>query len=215
LDGATPTTSSTAYVKPIALQDDTTLKFFSVDNAGNSETPINSETYTIDISVPRTTASPATRVFDTGRLLITLSCDDTPVEEEEPGIGDIPEGGFDPSTGTFPDPADFANPNTTGVTRTLGVVFITAIVNAGSGCAATYYTIDGTRPTTASTLYTGPFNITDNAILKFFSVDSARNSEGIQQESYISIKSHIGIFGPFTILICLSGIVLRYFRKPS
>ena len=215
LDGSTPTTSSTVYVDPIILQDDTTLKFFSVDSAGNTESSVNTETYIVDISVPRTTASPATRVFDAGKLTITLSCDDTPLPEVVPGIGDIPEGAVDPNTGDFPNPDDFNNPTPSDFTTT-SVVFITSVVNTGTGCVATYYTTDGTTPTTASTPYTGPFNIRDNTILKFFSVDSAGNKEGVKLESYISHKSNIGMFGPFTFLLCFIGIGIRCrLRHPS
>ncbi|MDD3888021.1 MAG: chitobiase/beta-hexosaminidase C-terminal domain-containing protein, partial [Patescibacteria group bacterium] len=42
-----PTTSSTAYTSPITISETTTLKFFSVDNAENSEA-VKTETYTIN-----------------------------------------------------------------------------------------------------------------------------------------------------------------------
>ena len=213
LDGTAPTASSLVYASPITLQDDATLQFFSVDNAGNIETPINSETYFVDISVPRTTASPATRVFDTSKLTISLSCDDTPIEAEAPGVGDIPEGTFDPDAGVFIPDEPFNNPDPGDFTTTAGVVFISAIINTGTGCAATYYTTDGTTPTTASTPYTGPFNITDNTIIKFFSVDAVGNTEGVKRESYISHKSSIGMLGPFTIWLCLIGIGIHFYCR--
>lgn len=46
-----------------------------------------------------------------------------------------------------------------------------------SGCAATYYTVNGDLPTTASTLYSGPINISSTTTLKFISVDNANNVE--------------------------------------
>lgn len=46
-DGTTPTTSSTRYTSPITISQTTTLKFFSTDNAGNSET-VNTAVYTIE-----------------------------------------------------------------------------------------------------------------------------------------------------------------------
>src|SRR3954447_5965209 len=45
VDGTTPGTSSAVYSGPLTLGTDTTLKFFSVDAAGNQET-VSTETYT-------------------------------------------------------------------------------------------------------------------------------------------------------------------------
>ena len=45
-DGSTPTTSSTVYSAPLTFSTTTTLKYFSKDTAGNSET-VKSQTYTI------------------------------------------------------------------------------------------------------------------------------------------------------------------------
>jgi FtsP/CotA-like multicopper oxidase with cupredoxin domain len=47
-DGSTPTTSSTVYTGPITLTDTTTVNYFSVDLVGNVETPVKSDTWTID-----------------------------------------------------------------------------------------------------------------------------------------------------------------------
>ncbi|HEY5974547.1 MAG TPA: chitobiase/beta-hexosaminidase C-terminal domain-containing protein, partial [Geobacteraceae bacterium] len=53
-----------------------------------------------------------------------------------------------------------------------------------SGCAGTWYTTDGSDPTTASTLYTGAIGIGQTTTLKYFSRDSAGNSEAIQSQTY-------------------------------
>jgi len=53
-----------------------------------------------------------------------------------------------------------------------------------SGVAATYYTTDGTDPTTSSTQYSSPITISETTTLKFFSVDNAENSEAIKTETY-------------------------------
>ncbi|MEM7583849.1 MAG: chitobiase/beta-hexosaminidase C-terminal domain-containing protein [Acidobacteriota bacterium] len=54
-----------------------------------------------------------------------------------------------------------------------------------SGCAATYYTLDGSTPTTASPLYGGALAIDDSTTLKFFSVDSENNVEAVTEENYV------------------------------
>src|SRR5205807_7660079 len=58
----------------------------------------------------------------------------------------------------------------------------------GTGCAATHYTVDGSTPTAASPLYTGPIAIADNATLRFFSVDVQGNAEAPRQEIYVIDK---------------------------
>ncbi len=50
--------------------------------------------------------------------------------------------------------------------------------------SAIYYTVDGSLPTTESTLYTGAVSISADATLKFFAVDEAGNAESIKQEIY-------------------------------
>jgi hypothetical protein len=54
-----------------------------------------------------------------------------------------------------------------------------------SGCNHTYYTIDGTTPTTSSSVYSSPITISTNTTLKFFSTDLAGNPEAPKTEIYV------------------------------
>ena len=53
----------------------------------------------------------------------------------------------------------------------------------------TYYTIDGSIPTTSSQLYderfTGPILIANDTILNFFTVDCKGNQETVNSETYV------------------------------
>ena len=66
-----------------------------------------------------------------------------------------------------------------------GSVKITLSVNEN---AVTYYTIDGTIPTTASTVYTAPFTVSETTTVKYFSVDESGNTEDVKSENYTIIQ---------------------------
>src|SRR5512145_484182 len=55
----------------------------------------------------------------------------------------------------------------------------------GTGCAATYYTVNGATPTVASTRYTVPIAIAADTTLRFFSTDGQGNAETPRQEVYV------------------------------
>jgi hypothetical protein len=58
----------------------------------------------------------------------------------------------------------------------------------GTGCAATYYTVDGSTPTPLSTRYTAPVSIAASTTLRFFSKDAQGNAEAPKQEVYVIDK---------------------------
>ncbi|MFC1615153.1 chitobiase/beta-hexosaminidase C-terminal domain-containing protein, partial [Patescibacteria group bacterium] len=132
IDGSTPTTGSDIYSSAIIISVNTTLKYFSVDTAGNTET-VKTESYTITVDAidPITTSDPLGATF-TSTQTVTL----TPNES-----------------------------------------------------ATTYYTIDGSTPTTGSTVYTTALTISADTTLKYFSVDTAGNTETVKTETYTIIPS--------------------------
>jgi hypothetical protein len=158
-DGTDPTAQSTLYTAPISIAASGVLKFFSVDNMGNQEA-VKTEAYTIEITPPQTTANPASEVFFSSTLAITLTCADSE-----------------------------------------------------SGCAATYYTTDGSRPTTQSTRYTGPVVLTDTTVLQFFSVDGAGNDEGVQRQEYVQNRGKVGAISPIDLLIGVAMAAARLVRR--
>jgi hypothetical protein len=64
------------------------------------------------------------------------------------------------------------------------LVNLTCDDGTGVGCGATYYTMDGSTPTTNSPQYSVPLNIAANTTLKFFSVDTVGNSEAVKTAQY-------------------------------
>jgi hypothetical protein len=218
LDGSTPTRDSSTYSAALSISADTTLKFFSVDAAGNEE-PVRTETYVIDTVKPTVAAAPAGGVYRSARD-ITLTCTDNAGGS---GCGSIhyTTNGSTPDTGsteyTAPIPLstdttlkfvavdkvgnvsdvrteaytfDANAPTTTvspagGTYRTRQTLTLTCADSGTSGCEGTYYTLDGSTPTTSSTRYTGPFTLSTDTPLKFFSVDKAGNEEAARTETYV------------------------------
>jgi hypothetical protein len=52
-----------------------------------------------------------------------------------------------------------------------------------SGCFRTYYTADGSMPTTSSAVYTSPITVNQTTTFKFFSVDNNSNTEPIRTQT--------------------------------
>ncbi|WP_158079893.1 chitobiase/beta-hexosaminidase C-terminal domain-containing protein [Archangium sp. Cb G35] len=218
-DGSTPSASSPSYSAPLVLSASTTLKFFSVDTAGNAEA-VQTAAYVINTSPPVVSASPAGGTYRTPQS-VTLSC--------VPGAADVTCGSIhytlDGSTPTA-DSATYTTPLSVTADTTLQFFAVDSVGNAsavqrevytigdpdapttsvnpaggtyyarqditltcadtdGSGCAGTYYTLDGSTPTTDSTRYSGPISLSSDTTLTFFSVDKAGNAEAARIETYV------------------------------
>jgi len=77
-DGQTPGSPSTIlYTRPLKLNGNTLIKYFSVDNVGNREQVIHFAQYFIDLAPPVSSANPpGDEVYMSQKLVITLSCTD-------------------------------------------------------------------------------------------------------------------------------------------
>jgi len=110
LDGSEPTTASTLYTTAIEIDQTTTVKIFSVDQAGNAE-PVQTLEYVIDTEPPRvvaTTPAPGTWTADA----------------------------MAPVTVTFSEPVD---PNWTSVSLNDGECFVPDPDLTTWSCPASYY----------------------------------------------------------------------------
>jgi hypothetical protein len=220
-DGTDPATSPTAltYSGPFTVSQATTVKFRSVDVAGNAET---TKTQSIGWVTPVTTiacnGAPCITWYKAA-VSVTLSATDA----GGPGVssthytlnGTTPTLSSTTYTGAFSvsttktvefrswDTAgtaeatktqviqiDTAKPTTTiscnGATCSTSwytaapvAVTLTAADTGGSGVDKTYYTTDGTTPTTSSTVYTGGFNVPQTTTIKYMTTDKAGNTSTV------------------------------------
>ncbi|WNG61159.1 hypothetical protein F0U59_45445 [Archangium gephyra] len=218
LDGSTPTRSSSTYATPLSISANTTLKFFSVDAAGNEES-VRTESYVIDTVKPTVAAAPAGGVYNSARD-VTLTCTDNSGGSGCGSIHYTTDGSTpDTSSATYTAPLsvsadttlkfvavdnvgnvstvqtevytfDADAPTTTvspagGTYRTRQNITLACADSGPSGCAGTYYTLDGSTPTTSSTRYTSAIALSADTTLKFFSVDTAGNAETVRTEAYV------------------------------
>lgn len=82
-------------------------------------------------------------------------------------------------------PADTTPPTTTA--SPVGGTYSSAVnvTLTADETATTYYTVDGSTPTTGSSVYSGALSITNDTTLRFFSVDAAANAESVNTEAYV------------------------------
>jgi len=84
---------------------------------------------------------------------------------------------------------DYIPPTTTaspaGGTYTAPQTVTLTATDTDSTVTGTYYTTDGSTPTTSSTAYSAPISIIEDTTLKFFSVDGLGNTEEVKTENYV------------------------------
>jgi hypothetical protein len=106
------------------------------------------------------------------------------------GIGDgtgndIIVSGVVSSAGGTPTVATPVIEVTSGVAKTTDTYFNTAEVTLSSSTdgASIYYTLDGNDPTTSSTLYSAPFNVTTTSTVKALAVKAEMDDSGIASKT--------------------------------
>jgi peptidoglycan/xylan/chitin deacetylase (PgdA/CDA1 family) len=146
-------------------------------------TGISSTHYTLDGSTP-TLSSP----LYTGQFPLTAS---TTVQFRSWDLAGNEEQ-VESQAISIDEPPDNTTPTTTiacnGATCQSGpyyqpvTVTLSASDTGGWGIANTYYTTNGTTPTTSSTVYTGPFTVNGPTDVQFFSTSLSGNTEPVQSQ---------------------------------
>jgi peptidoglycan/xylan/chitin deacetylase (PgdA/CDA1 family) len=138
------------------------------------------------------------------------------------------EWSFVPDEGTFTDSGSascHAAPDTIAPTTTIACngatclgtyegtvsVSLAATDAGGSGVNKTYFTTDGTTPTTSSTLYTGPFPLFQSRTIRFFSTDLAGNAEQPRSQQVNVLADTVR---PVTTISCNGTSCGTIFRSP-
>ncbi len=195
-NGTTPTTTSTLYTGPVTIATNTKLSAIGVNTAGSS--PVTSGTYTILTPPSAPVFSPAPGTYNTAQSVSITSAGATNIYYTTNGstpttastlyagaisisttttlsaLGVNASGSSPITSGTYtivPTPSAPVFSPVPGSYATAQSVSITS-----AGATSIYYTTNGTTPTTASTLYTGPVSIAATTKLSAIGVDAAGSS---------------------------------------
>jgi hypothetical protein len=197
------------------VANNTSLKFFAVDTAGNEET-VRVQTYmknngSGDVTPPTTAVDPAGGTYNPP-VNVTLIPDETAVVYYTTD-GSTPDNGstvyssainISENTTLMFFAADTAGnleavrteeyvmtdedvtPPTTTADPPGGTYYSPVSVTLTPNETATvYYTTDGLTPDTGSTVYASAIDISENTTLMFFGVDTAGNEEAVKTKVYV------------------------------
>ncbi len=221
LNGGTPTTSSTPYTGPITVSATEVVKAMAVA-PGYINSAFTTADYTINLpNVATPTFSPAAGTYTTvqtvtivdaiaGASIYYTTDGSTPTASSTPYTGPIPVAtaetvnaiaiaiGYNNSavasaayTLNLP-PA--ATPTFSPAAGASNVAQTVTIADATAG-ATIYYTLNGSTPTTSSTLYTGPITVSATETINAIAVATGYNNSSVATATY-------------TILSALNGTVL-------
>lgn len=217
-NGTTPSTASTPYTGPISVGANETIQAVAIATGG-SLSPVATAAYTIALpaALPALSAAsgtyhtpPTVTITDaTPNAVIYFTLDgstpttSSPVYTQPVTIADnstlqamalAPNGSDSPvatATYTVLAKTPYIEP-ASGTYTTPQTVVMTS--NAG---ASIYYTTDGTTPTTASTLFAGPFVVSSSVTITAIAVDSGYGNSSVKSVTYkIGIQASAPVISP-------------------
>ena len=204
LDGSTPTSAGTQYTAPISITASSTLRAIAA-KAGLDDSTIMSATYTLAVAAPSasvaagtyndvqsvtlSSATPGASIYYTldGSTPNTASTLYTgPVSVAASGTlkaiaakGGMGSSGVMSATYTLTASTPSASP----AAGTYNNVQSVTLSSATPG-ASMYYTLDGSTPTTVSTLYTGPVSVAASGTLKAIAAKGDMDISAVMSAAY-------------------------------
>jgi hypothetical protein len=203
-DGSTPTTASTVYSSPISVKKTTTINAMAA-KSGMTDSAVASATYTLQVVTP--TFSPAAGTY-VGSVVVTID-DATPgATIHYTTNGSTPT----PSSPVYVGPisvtltttikamataSGMGHSDVASATYTLQVATPTFSLPGGTyvgqqtvglsdstSGATIYYTTDGSAPTTASTVYSGPLTVSQTTTIKAMAAKSGMTNSAVASATY-------------------------------
>ena len=203
-DGSTPTTASPVYGGPITVTQTTTVKAMATAS-GMADSAVASATYTIRVATPA--FSPAGGTYTSARS-VSIS-DATPgatiyytTDGSTPTTASPVYGGPITVTQTTTVKAmaaavGMANSAVASATYTIRVATpalspgggtytsaVTVTLSDSTAGATIYYTMDGSTPTTASPVYSGPIMVTQTTTIKAMAAAGGMANSAVASATY-------------------------------
>jgi hypothetical protein len=214
-DGTSPTASSTIYSGPIAISSTTTLKAIAIA-PGYSNSTVATALYTIAATAPvftpkpgTYTSAPSVTMTDStaGATIYYTTDGTTPTTSSMPYSAPITVS----TTKTLKAIATAPGYSKSAVTSGAYIIAVPApVFTPGGGTytaaqsvtitdsmsgAAIYFTTDGTPPTTASRLYSGPITVSMTQTIKALAVNSGYSNSAVTTATY-TIATATPVFSP-------------------
>jgi len=216
-NGTTPTASSTPYTGPIPVGTTETIQAVAM-GAGGSLSPVVTATYSITLPAALPVLAPASGMFHTPpsvtmtdatpNAVIYYTLDGSTPTTSSPVytqpvsvIGNttvqamaLAPNGSDSPTATVTYTVLAKTPYILPVSGTYNTAQTVTMSSVG---ASIYYTTDGTTPTTASTLYDGPFVVSSNVTITAIAIEPGYANSSVKSVTYtIGIQTAAPVISP-------------------